>query len=63
MRVNFFIYDVSKKWIFGQKTQFFAPKMVTLGNPGQKRPAKGPEVVLPEIQSYSEIAGDMGMIF
>ena len=63
MMVNFFMYDVSKKWIFGQKTQFLAPKTVTLGNLGKKRPAKGPDVVLPEIQSYPEIAWDMGMIF
>ena len=60
--VKFFMNDVSKNWKFGQKTQFVAPKSVILGNLGQKRSAKGPDVVLPKIQSYPEIAWDMGMI-
>jgi len=63
MMGNFFMIDVSKNWIFGQKKTFLAPKRVILGNLDQKRPAKGPDVVLPEIQSYPEIAWDMGMIF
>ena len=36
MMVNFFMDDVSKNWIFGQKTQCLAPKRVILGNLGQK---------------------------
>ena len=31
-----------------------------MGNLGQKRLAKGPKIVLPEIKSYPGIAWDMG---
>ena len=52
---------------FGQRISFFlnttATKRVILGNLGQKRPAKGPNVILPEMQSYPEIAWDMGTTF
>ena len=41
-------------------TQFLAPKRVILDNLGQKWPAKRPNVVLPEIKSYPDIAWDMG---
>ena len=60
---EFFLDNVSKNWIIGQKTPFLTTKGVILGNLGQNMPAEGPAVVLPEIQSYPEIALVMGTIF
>ena len=58
-----FLDDASKNWIFGPKTQFLAPKRTILSNLGQKKPAEGPNIVLPQIKSYPEIAWDMGTTF
>ena len=33
--------DVSKNWIFGQKTQCLAPKRVVLGKLGKKKACQG----------------------
>ena len=49
--------------LLGPKVQFLALKREILGSLGQKRPAEGPNGVLPVIQSYPEIAGDMVTTF
>ena len=52
-----------KNVLLGPKAQFLALKREILGSLGQKRPAEGPNGVLPVIQSYPEIAGDMVLTF